>query len=208
MTLLPVRDGTYTCRSRHIYLTGTALLPVRDGTSTCPGWHFYLSGMALLPVGDGTSTCRGRHFYLSETALLPVLDGTSTCPGWHFYLSGTALLPVGFGKSPRNCKTGKYNPNQDALHQLPRHQQTIFCLRAGHCRLNSHLQRIGVKTSAQYPCGEADETPEYYLQSCSLYHQARQQIWPTCVSIKTKLWGSAEDLFLTSKYAALMGERI
>ena len=100
-------------------------------------------------------------------------------------------------------------PNQDALHQLARHQQTIiFGLRTGHCRLNSHLKRIGVKTSAQCPCGEADQTPEHYLQSCSLHQQARQQIWPTCVSLKTKLWGSAEDLFLTSRYAALTGERI
>ena len=101
-----------------------------------------------------------------------------------------------------------YNPNQDVLHQLPRHQQTgIFRLRTGHCRLNSHLKRIGVKTSAQCPCGEADQTPEHCQQSCSFYHQARQQIWPTCVPLKTKLWGSAEDLFLTSKYAALTGER-
>ena len=108
-----------------------------------------------------------------------------------------------------HCKTEGYNPNQDALHQLARHQQTIiFRLRTGHCRLNSHLKRIGVKTSAQCPCGEADQTPEHYLQSCSLHQQARQQIWPTCVSLKTKLWGSAEDLFLTSRYAALTGERI
>ena len=28
------------------------------------------------------------------------------------------------------------------------------------------------------------------------------------MSLKTKLWGSAEDLFLTSRYAALTGERI
>ena len=41
--------------------------------------------------------------------------------------------------------TGGYNPNQDSLHQLPRHQQTIiFRLRTGHCRLNSHLKRIGI----------------------------------------------------------------
>ena len=70
------------------------------------------------------------------------------------------------------------------------------------------VKKIGAKTSAQCPCGEAGQTPEHYLQSCSLYHQARQQIWPTCVSLKTKLWGSAEDLFLTSMYAALMRERI
>ena len=48
----------------------------------------------------------------------------------------------------------------------------------------------------------------HYLQSCSLHQQARQQIWPACVSLKTKLWGSARDLFLTPKYAALKGERI
>ena len=108
-----------------------------------------------------------------------------------------------------HCKTEGYSQNQDALHQLPRHQQTtIFHLRTGHCKLNSHFKRIGVKTSAQCPCGEADQTPEHYLQFCSLYHQARQQIWPTCVSLQTKLWGSAEDLFLTSKYTALKGERI
>ena len=108
-----------------------------------------------------------------------------------------------------HCKTEGYNPNQYALYQLARHQQTIiFRLRIGHCRLNSHLKRIGVKTSAQCPCGEADQTPEHYLQSCSLHQQTRQQIWPTCVSLKTKLWGSAEDLFLTSRYAALTGERI
>ena len=108
-----------------------------------------------------------------------------------------------------HCKTGGYNPNQDTLYQLPRHQQTtIFRLRTGHCRLNSHLKKVGVKTSAQCPCGEADQTPEHHLQSCSLHQQARQQIWPTFVSLKTKLWGVAEDLFLTSKYAALMRERI
>ena len=73
-----------------------------------------------------------------------------------------------------HCKTGGYNPNQDALHQLPRHQQTIiFRLWTGHSRLNSHVKRTGVKTSAQCPCGEAEQTPEHYLQSCSLHQQAR-----------------------------------
>ena len=125
------------------------------------------------------------------------------------YREGKTLLRNKKNKAIFLSKAGGYNPNQDAPHQLPRHQQTIiFRLRTGHCRLNSHLKRIGVKTSAQCPYIEADQTPEHYLQSCSLYHQARQQIWPTCVSLKTKLWGSAEDLFLASKYAALTGERI
>ena len=108
-----------------------------------------------------------------------------------------------------HCKTGGYNPYQDALHQPPRHQQTtIFCLKTGHCRLKSLFKRIGVKTSAQCPCGDANQTPEHYLQSCSLHQQVRHQMWPTCVSLKTKLWGSVEDLFLTSKYAALTEEWI
>ena len=80
---------------------------------------------------------------------------------------------------------------------------------SGYCRLNSHLKRTGIKTSAQCPCGQVDQTPEHCLQSCSLHQQARrQQIWSTCVSLKTKLWGSAEDLHLTSKYAALTGKRV
>ena len=115
------------------------------------------------------------------------------------------LLSVTRRKPP---STARYNPNQDALHQLPQHQQTIiFRLRTGHCRLVSHLKRIGVKTSAQCPCGEVDQTPEPYIQSCSLHQQARQQIWPT-LSLKTKLWVSAGDFFLTSKYASLTGEKI
>ena len=69
-------------------------------------------------------------------------------------------------------------------------------------------KRFAGASPAQCPCGEADQTPEHDLQSCSPHHQARQQIWPTCVSLQTKLWGSAEDLFQTFKYAALMGERI
>ena len=90
-------------------------------------------------------------------------------------------------KAVFHSKTGGYKPNQNPLHQLPRHQQTtIFRLRTSHCRLNSNLKRICVRTSTQCSCGEADQTLEHFLQSCSLYHQARQQIWPTCVSLKTR----------------------
>ena len=111
-------------------------------------------------------------------------------------------------KKKAHCKTGEYNPNQDALHQPPRHQQTIiFRLRTGHCRLNSHLNMIGVKTRSM-PLWRGGPDTRTLPESCSLHQQARQQIWPTCVSIKTKLWGSAEDLFQTCKYAALTGERI
>ena len=107
-------------------------------------------------------------------------------PPSHLSYREVKTLILNKKKAISHCKTGGYNPNQDTPHQLPLHQQTIiFLLRTGHCRLNSHLKRIGVTTSAQCPCGEADQTPENYLKSCSLHRQARQQIWPTCVS----LWG-------------------
>ena len=113
----------------------------------------------------------------------------------HRIMTGNKTLTRNKKKAIFHCKTGGYSQNQDALNQLPRHQQsTIFRLRTGHCRLNSHLKRVGVKTSAQCPCGKADQTPEHYQQSCLLHQRARQQIWPTCVSLKTKLWVSAEDL--------------
>ena len=42
---------------------------------------------------------------------------------------------------------------QTRKHSISCHDtNTIFCLRTGPCRLNSHLKRIGAKTSAQYPC--------------------------------------------------------
>ena len=87
-------------------------------------------------------------------------------PALHLSYREVKTLILNKKKAIFHCKAGGYNPNQDALHQLPRHQQTIiFRLRTGHCRLNSHLKRIGVKTSAQCPYGEADQTRENYLQS-------------------------------------------
>ena len=51
-----------------------------------------------------------------------------------------------------HSKTGGYNPNQDVLHQLPRHQQTtIFRLRTGHCRQNSHLKGVWRKDLSSLP---------------------------------------------------------
>ena len=99
-------------------------------------------------------------------------------PPSHLSYREVKTLILNKKKAIFHSKTGGYKPNQDALHQLPRLQQTtIFRLRTGHCRLNGDLKRICVKTSAQCLCGAADQTPEHYLQSCSLYHQARQQMY-------------------------------
>ena len=106
-------------------------------------------------------------------------------------------------------KNEGYNPHQDALHHLSRQEETtIFRLRTGHCGLNSHLKRIGVKPSPICPCGEADQTPQHVLQSCPLFLEERKQTWPTETSMKAKLWGGAEDLRLTARFITLTGLRI
>ena len=74
-------------------------------------------------------------------------------PPSHLSCREVKILILNKKKAIFHSKTGGFNPNQDALHQLPRCQQTtIFRLRTGHCRLISNLKRIGVKTLAQCPC--------------------------------------------------------
>ena len=42
-------------------------------------------------------------------------------------------------------RNGGYNPQPDTLRLLSRHEQTmIFRLRTGHCRLRSHMKKIGI----------------------------------------------------------------
>ena len=56
-------------------------------------------------------------------------------------------------------RNGGYNSQQDTLRLLSRHEQTmIFQLRTGHCRLNSHMKRIGIRKSALCPCGLEAQT--------------------------------------------------
>ena len=42
-------------------------------------------------------------------------------------------------------RNGGYNPQQDTLRLLSRHEQTvIFRLKTSHCRLRSHMKKIGI----------------------------------------------------------------
>ena len=55
-----------------------------------------------------------------------------------------------------------YNSQQGTLRLLSRHQQTmIFQLRTGHCRLNSHMKRIGIKKVSPLPLwtGSTNHSP-------------------------------------------------
>ena len=49
-------------------------------------------------------------------------------------------------------RNGGYNPQQDTLRLLSRHEQTmIFQLRTGHCRLCSHMKKIGIESQPFAP---------------------------------------------------------
>ena len=109
-------------------------------------------------------------------------------------------------KSTFIASIGGYNPQKDPLHQLSRHEQTtIFRLRTGHC---GHLKKIGIQPSALCDCGKDDQTPNHFLQSCPFYNRERQHSWPVSTTMDATLWGSANDLHLTTHFATLTGQRI
>ena len=59
-------------------------------------------------------------------------------------------------------RNGGYNPQQDTLRLLSRHEQTmIFRLRTGHCRLRSHMKKIGIKKVSPLPLrtGSTNHSP-------------------------------------------------
>ena len=84
---------------------------------------------------------------------------------------------------------------EDSIHQLDRAAQvTIFRLRTGHCQLLSHLHRLKISHSDEYPCGTGPQTPNHILQSCPTFDDLRRQTWPSPVEAHRKLWGLVETL--------------
>ena len=52
-------------------------------------------------------------------------------------------------------------------------------LRTGHCRLRSHMKKIGIEKSALCPCGLEAQTTVHVLQSSPLHKRERESTWPT-----------------------------
>jgi len=99
-----------------------------------------------------------------------------------------------------------YQAHLDPIRRLDRQQQTvIFRLRTGHCRLRSHLKKIGVSETALCECGLADQTPQHILQDCPSLSTARQQVWPEGVELTTKLWGPCSKLHRTVHFISTTG---
>ena len=96
--------------------------------------------------------------------------------------------------------------NDDAIHHLQRHQQTIiFRLRTGHCRLLSHLHRLGIAHTNECPCGTGIQNPEHFLQHCPTHAALRRQTWPDGVEMEAQLWGDRSDLVKTVGFVVAAG---
>ena len=101
-------------------------------------------------------------------------------------------------------RNGGYNPQQDNLRLLSRHEQTmIFRLRTDLCRLRSHINKSDI-----CPCGLEAQTTAHVLQSCPLHKKERESTWSTETSLGNKLHGTAIDLRLTVRFIALTGLQI
>ena len=86
----------------------------------------------------------------------------------------------------------------DSIHSLSRQQQVIIVrMRTGHCRLRSHLHRIGISDTPECPCHTDVETPEHVLQQCPRFTHIRNTLWPNNEPLISKLYGAQIDLETT-----------
>ena len=123
------------------------------------------------------------------------------------YSEAKAILRNNFKTEWRQCLD--IGTGEDSILQLDRAAQvTVFRLRTGHCQLLSHLHRLKISHSDEWPCGTGPQTPNHILQSCLTFDALRRQIWPSPVDVHRKLWGLVETLRQTADFALLTGLRI
>ena len=102
------------------------------------------------------------------------------------------------------------SPNpKDEINQLKRNEQcTIFRLRSGHIQLNSHLKKIGVKTSSACPlCGCPEETVSHHLFVCTALEDLRREYLPSKPDTANTLYGSKETLRYTHTFHVMATNR-
>jgi len=63
----------------------------------------------------------------------------------------------------------------------------IFRPRTGHCRLRSHMKKIGIEKSALCPCELEAQITVHVMQSYPLHKRERESTWPTESSLGNKL---------------------
>ena len=124
------------------------------------------------------------------------------------YAEEKATIKTHYNRKWRENHPG-YNKN-DTWNKLDRVDQvTIFRLRTGHNRLNSHMfTKLGIGTSEKCPCGAAAMTSQHILQECRRHDSLRKEVWPEPKSVERKLHGSLEDLQRTIRFVRQSEETI
>jgi len=82
---------------------------------------------------------------------------------------------------------------------------TIFRLRTGHNRLNSHMYKLKIAASPKCSCGEDNQTAKHILQQCPLREQQRKAVWPVETGLRLKLYGAMEDIKKTATFIDVAG---
>ena len=132
-------------------------------------------------------------------------------PYSHLPYKETRTLIRNKQKSTFIASIGGYNPQKGPLHQLSRHEQTtIFRLRTGHCGLKGHLKTLVFSHRLYVIVGKMIK---HQITSCSHVHSTTEKgnTSGNTSGINTmdaKLWGSANDLHLTTHFATLTRQRI
>ena len=57
-----------------------------------------------------------------------------------------------------------------------------------------------------FPCGEAKQNTEHFLQTCKLHQAQREKTWDKPTPITEKMYGPLEDLQKTAKFVEETGE--
>ncbi|KAK7093816.1 hypothetical protein V1264_007506 [Littorina saxatilis] len=113
--------------------------------------------------------------------------------------------PVSFAEKKTLVKAAmRPQSTRDAYHLLERWQQVVIMrLRTGHCRLNAHMfRKLKLTPSPTCPCGLEDQTPEHVLMTCPQLKPIRDKVWPASVPLRTKLYGSRQDLEATTSFVS------
>ena len=101
-------------------------------------------------------------------------------------------------------ENGGYQTHFDLIWRLELAQQTaVFRLRTWHGGPSAHLKEDWhFRHFLLFECGQADQTPDHAIQSCTKYAERRQLTLPHATDLAAKLWGSAENFYRTRQKAS------